>query len=31
MSQLWAQGKAAGIPGYNKMKKADLISALQSK
>jgi hypothetical protein len=31
MSQLWAQGKAAGIPGYNKMKKADLLAALQSK
>ena len=31
MGKLWAQGKAAGIPNYNKMKKADLLAALQSK
>ncbi len=31
MSKLWAEAKSKGVPGYNRMKRADLELALQSK
>ena len=31
MGKLWAEARTKGIPNYNKLKKAELLAALQSK